>query len=172
MGNTTKLSWKSREFKNLYEITDGNQIVGEMKHSTWHNRAEYKTKEQTFILKAEGISGRKITLYEGNESNPVGLISYNTWQTKADIKINENLFKLEYTNGLANRMVISNESEYVKFRAKTGKGEISGDTENTLLIACGLFNHNKNNIAIFSVLFVIFIAVIYKKCRMYFRHFI
>jgi hypothetical protein len=133
-------TWKTRLFRNLYEIFENEQKIGELKSSGWKRRASAELKGKKLEFEIKGFFKREFLIMNPEDNSIAGTFSFSIWRTKATIVSNSRTYQWQNDNFFHTKWSISNENgNLVKYHSHFRFGEITSYTDDGLLILTGLF---------------------------------
>jgi len=133
-------TWKTKLFRNLYEIFENEQKIGELKSSGWKRRAsgEFKGKKLEFEIK--GFFKPEFRIVNPEDNSLAGTFSFSTWRTKATIVSDNRTYQWQNDNFFHTKWSISSENgNLIKYHSHFKYGEITSYTTDELLILTGLY---------------------------------
>jgi hypothetical protein len=136
----THYTWKTKLFRNLYEIFENEQKIGEMKGSGWKRRASGELKGKKLEFERKGFFKQEFLIMNPEDNSLAGTFSFSTWRTKATIVFNNRTYQWQNDSFFHTKWSISNENgNLVKYHSHFRFGEITSYTNDELLILTGLF---------------------------------
>jgi hypothetical protein len=136
----THLVWKTKLFRNLYEIFENEQPAGELKSPGWKRNATGELKGKKLHFEIKGVFKKEFLILDPADNSTIGQIVFNTWKTKATITCRNQEYKWQFDNFFHTKWSISYEQgNLVKYESHFKKGEITSYTNDELLILTGLF---------------------------------
>ena len=155
--------WKKPFLSSTYTIYSGDKLVGKLRENSWTNSAEGELYGEKFSFKTNGIFNQITSILSQANNEVIGSITYNTFRTSAQILNQHQVLNWKNLNwGHSKWQLTENSASMINYSGSSFKGEIDSDTEDPLLILSGLFIANyfwQSLVAIFMVLFIIFVAV-------------
>lgn len=133
-------TWKTKLFRNRYDIFRNDTPAGEMKSKNWSRTSfgELNTRKITF--ETRGIFRNETKILDTISEIELGSISYNIWKTKATITFRNKDYAFQYDNLFHSKWSISNENgPLVKYHSTISNGIIDSYTDDEVLILTGLF---------------------------------
>ncbi len=133
-------TWKTKLFRNLYEIYQNEQAAGELKSSGWKRRAAGELKGKKIEFEIKGFFKPEFLIINPEDNSVTGTIKFNTWKTKATIDSDNRTYQWQFDNFFHTKWSISNENgNIVKYHALFKHSEITSYTNDELLILTGLY---------------------------------
>lgn len=150
--------WKKSLLSSTYSIYSNEQIIGRLESKTFSQSAigELNGKEYTF--KTKGLLNQNTEIIDTKENKVIGEITYNTWMTKATISVSNQSVNWKYDNMWNSKWsLFDQEGTEIKYAGSSTKGTIESNSDDALLLLCGLFVTNyywQMSVAVIVAVFV------------------
>jgi hypothetical protein len=119
------------------------QQIGKIKDKTFSQTANGELNGKEYTFKTKGFFKQHTEIIDRSENKVVGEITYNNWMTKATILVNTKKINWKYDNLWNSKWSIYNsEGVNIKYSGSSTSGQIDSNTDDSLLILCGLFVTN------------------------------
>jgi hypothetical protein len=152
-------NWEKALFSDTYTLFSEKRKMGYFEDNFFSKTKIGVFNEEKFHFRAVGLWKQYCEILDSNKSK-IGEIKFNSWMSKADISIGDKTYKWQYDNILNSKWKVYNGlGTELFYKSKLNKGEITTNTNDSLLILCGLYV--QNYLLQYSiVLFVIFFFII------------
>jgi hypothetical protein len=139
----TKLIWKSKFFKNRYEIFSHETGIGELQKSSWSRTSSGELNGKKYIFDTRGFLNKETQIIDLKDNSVIGKILFSNWRTKTTIIYRNKEYIFRYDNILNTKWSISDESGVlVNFQSFISDGDINSSNSDEVLILAGLFIRN------------------------------
>jgi hypothetical protein len=139
----TRLNWKKEIFTSTYSIYSNNQLIGKLKDKTFSQSASGELNGRKYIFRTKGLFKQHTEILDEAENRVIGEINYNTRMTKASLYINNKEASWKYDNMRNTKWrIFDTEGIEIKYTGTSRKGQIDANTDDELLLLCGLFVTN------------------------------
>jgi hypothetical protein len=136
----TQFTWKTKLFRNLYQIYEYENPAGELKSAGWKRFATGELKGKKLLFEIKGFFEKEFLIKNPEDNSVAGHIVFNTWKTKATITCQNKEYKFQYDNFFRSKWSISNETGFlVRYESHFKSGEITSYVKDELVILTGLF---------------------------------
>jgi hypothetical protein len=139
----TYYTWKTKFFKNKYEIYQYENLVGEIKNKNWERKILGELNGRKLIFETKGLFKQEHRIIDQKDESILAEIIFNIWRTKTTIKYLNKDYNWQHDNFWNTKWSISNENgALIKYHSRTSGGEITSYTGDEVLILTGLFIKN------------------------------
>lgn len=156
----TQLKWKKKLFSSSTQVYSNWQLVGQLKKEIFSNSCACNLNDDQYYFKIKVFFNQKTDIIDLKENKVIGEITYSTWRTNAKVVLFDQQTNWKYDNIWNTKWSMANSSEtQIRFVGSQTSGEIESNTDNILLIMCGLFIPNyyrQASIAVFIILLFMF----------------
>jgi hypothetical protein len=136
----TQYKWKTKLFRNNFEIFKYDEIAGELKRGGWKRKWTGELNGKKVLFEIKGFFDKDFLISNLDDESLIGKIIFNTWRTKATITIHEKDYFWQYDNFFHSKWSISNDNgNLIKYESHFKNGDINSYTDDSLLILTGLF---------------------------------
>ncbi len=133
-------TWKTRVFRNLYEIYENENLAGELKNTGWKRTSAGKLKEKELLFEVKGFFKKEFLIKNPEDDSVTGQIIFNTWRTKATIIFGNQEYKWQFDNFFRTKWSVSDgNGTLLKYQSYFKSGEITSYIKDELLILAGLY---------------------------------
>jgi hypothetical protein len=160
----SEFHWKKGILDSTFRIYAKNRQIGKLheKAFTRTSKGEINDKVYTFIT--HGFLNQHTVITDIIENKTIGEIRFDNWMTKATLSINKKRYYWKNENIFNTRWRIYNaEGTEIKFISSATSGQIETNSDDTLLLLCGLFVKNyyvQISIVLFAALIPVWVSVI------------
>lgn len=136
----THYTWKTKFFRNKYEIFQYEMLAGELTGSGWKRKSAGELKEKKALFEVRGFFKQQYMIIDPVDNSPVGDIVFNNWRSKAVITLQNKSYNFQFDSFFHRRWSISNESGFlIKYESGFRNGSIISYTGDEILILTGLY---------------------------------
>ncbi|MDQ2180804.1 hypothetical protein, partial [Marinifilum sp. D714] len=155
-----KLEWRKNIFSTLYRIYSNGQQIGILKDKMFSQTANGELNGKKYTFNTKGCLDKCTEIIDHSENKVIGNVTYNTWMTKATILINNRKIDWTYDNVWNTRWSIFNtEGINIKYSGSSASGQIHSNTDDSLLLLCGLYVTNYYWQMTITVLIAVFVPI-------------
>lgn len=155
------LTWTKGIFDSSYQIFADGKIRNTLFFNTWKNEARGIGQDKSYYFKTSGLfNGHTQILNENNEI--IGTIAYQSLKSNAMLTMTTGeQYMWQHTNNWHSRWEISNREDIlISYTSSTSSGTIETNTDDELLLICGLFVREYYMRSFIFLLFIVFIPII------------
>ena len=152
--------WEKQFFSSIYSIYSDSQIVGKLRDKSFSHTAIGELKGKQYTFKTKGLFSQNTEIIDNKENKVIGKITYSSWMTKATLSIINKSLQWKYDNVWNTRWsLFDKEGLEIKYTGSSTSGRIESNTDDPLLLLCGLFVTNYYWQVSIAVMLLIFIPV-------------
>lgn len=155
-----KYTWKSNVLSNIYNLFRDGREVGHLKISASARNAKGVINGNEFVFNTKGIINQYTEITACTDNKLIGKIQYNSWLSKAEISANDKELNWKFNNTWNSEWSLYNAENMIHYTLDAStKGQIESNTEDELIVLCGLFIKNHFWQRSLTSLFVVFITL-------------
>ena len=152
--------WKKDFFSNTYHICKENQLIGSLTSKSFSQISEGKLNGKSYTFVTRGFLNQNTDIIDSVSKKLIGQITYNSSMTKATITFADKTIHWKYDNAWNTKWSITDESgTVINYSGSSGNGRLETNTDDALLLLCGLFVTNYFWRMIAVVMIAIFIPI-------------
>lgn len=137
------LTWKSKIFKNKFELFQSGLPVGELKNNSWSRTSYGELNGRKFSFSSKGFINQESDVTDINNNTVIATISFSSWRSKAIINYNNKEYIWKSENLFGNKWSLSFDGmTTVQYQRFNFSGDIGFNIKDELLILAGLYIHN------------------------------
>jgi hypothetical protein len=139
----TQLCWKTKLFRNSFEIYKDNILTGKLRKENWSWKVKGELNERQIKFETKGFFRHKTQIINIDDNFEIGQVNYHKWKAKSTIEYNNKEYKWQFDNFFRTRWSVSNENGVlIKYHSHGFNGTIISYTKDEILILTGLFIRN------------------------------
>jgi hypothetical protein len=139
----TQLSWKTKLFRNRFEIYRDNILTGKLRKENWSWKVKGELNERKIMFETKGFFRHKTQIINLDDNYEIGQVNYHKWKAKSTIEYNNKEYKWQFDNFFRTRWSVSNENGVlIKYHSHGFYGTINSYTKDEIMILTGLFIRN------------------------------
>lgn len=139
----TNLTWKKGLLSSLYQIYENGIRIGYLKDKTISQSSIGLIDDKEYLFHTRGFLNQHTLIFDNYENKLIGEIRYNNWMNKATITINDKTVYWKYDNLFNTKWSLFDSEEVnIRYSGSSLSGHINSNTNNSLLLLCGLFVTN------------------------------
>lgn len=151
--------WKNSPLSNTYNLFRDGREIGQLKFNTRTRMAKGIVNGKEFNFKTKGTLNQYTEIIDCIDNKRTGVIQYNGWTSKAELSINNTVFNWKFNNTWNSEWSLYNAENMIHYTLDAStKGQIESNTEDELLVLCGLFIKNHFWQRTLTSLFVVLIC--------------
>lgn len=156
----TKLRWEKGLFSKTYKIYANNQLVGNLVDKTFSQSASGELDGGRYTFRTKGVFKQHTEILDNKENKVIGQIIYNSWMTKATLSVLGKTISWKYDNVWNTKWnIFDKDGISIKYTGSTISGKIDSNTDDALLLLCGLFVTNYYRQMFIVILIAVFIPI-------------
>jgi hypothetical protein len=156
----TNLRWKKSFLSNTYSIYSNGHLIGKLVEKTFSKSGNGILNGEKFSFNTSGFFIQHTDIIDVKVNKVIGEITYSNWMTKATVVTFNNKANWKYDNPWNTKWSISNSSGIqIKYAGSSANGRIDSNTDDSLLLLCGLFVTNYYRQMSIAVMVAIFIPI-------------
>lgn len=137
-----KYRWEKGLFSTTYKIYSQQKVIGMLEGSSLTRKIIGQINGVPYTFRTNGFFCQETKIMDST-NQVIGNIAYNTWRTKATIIINEKIINWKYDNIWNTQWsLFDTAGTHIKCTGSSLNGKIESNTEDDLLLLCGLFVTN------------------------------
>ena len=157
---TTNLKWERSFLSSIYRISSNGRLIGNLEIRAFSNSDIGILNGEKYIFKAKGFFTRYTEIVNAKDQTVIGKITYSGWRSKATLTTRDKNVYWKYDNVWHNRWRFSNFSGIeIKYAGSSLSGKIDSNTDDALLLLCGLMVPNYYRQVSIAVMVVVFIPI-------------
>lgn len=135
-----EINWKKKIFSGVYTIHAYGKQIGELNDKLFSKTATAVLNNERYLFRTTGFFQQHTEIIAQSNNKVAGSITYGTWLTTASITINGKITHWKYSNTWNTKWnVFNDQGVEINYVGSAQTGTISSNTEDALLIICGLF---------------------------------
>jgi len=139
----THYTWKTRFFRNTYEIYQYDNLVGEIHNKTFSRTSTGELNGKKYIFDIKGFFHQETRILNENDGSVIAEVEISAWKSKSSFRYNNRQYSWQHDNFWNTKWSIRNETgDVVKYHSSASGGEITAYTSDELIIIAGLFIKN------------------------------
>jgi hypothetical protein len=139
----TKLSWKTKLFRNWFEIYRDNILAGKLKKEGWSRKVRGELNDRKIMFETKGFFIHKTQIINLEDNSEIGHVNHHKWKAKSTVEYNNKEYQWRFDNFFRSKWSVSNENGVlIKFHSQGFKGSIISYTKDEVLILTGFFIRN------------------------------
>jgi hypothetical protein len=136
-------NWKSNLVSNTYNLFRDGREIGQLRINTCSRIAKSIVNGKDYNFKTKGTLHQYTEIIDCIDNKLTGVIQYNSWASKAEISVNNTVLNWKFNNTWNSEWSLFNADNIINYTLDAStKGQIESNTEDTLLLICGLFIKN------------------------------
>ena len=137
------LKWKKNFFSTLFTIHSNDQQVGKLNNELFSQNAVAELHGMKCHFRTKGFFGQQTEIIDPLDNKTIGTIAFNDWMTSATISIGTEKLQWKYDNLWNTRWRVSDAGGIdVTYSGYSTSGQIDSNTQEPLIILCGLYVTN------------------------------
>ncbi len=138
-----RIHWKNRLFSRSYTLHSNGRWVGKLRDKPFSQISTGELNDKQYKFITSGFCKQHTSIIDTTENRNVGEISYSNWMTKATLSLNKKTYYWKYNNFMNTKWSIFNaEGIRINFSGTSVSGQIETNTDDPLLLLCGLYVKN------------------------------
>jgi len=156
----TNLKWERSFLSSITRISSNGRIIGNLDLRAFSNTDIGILNGEKFFFKAKGFLTRHTEIVNAKDHTVIGKITYSDWRSKATLTTPDKKAIWKYDNLWHSRWRISNFSGIeIKYAGSSSSGKIDSNTDDALLLLCGLMVPNYFQQVSIAVMIAVFIPI-------------
>jgi len=156
----TNLKWERGFLSSIYRISSSGQLIGNLEIRAFSNSDIGILNGEKYIFKAKGFLTWYTEIVNAKDHKVIGKITYSGWRSKATLTTPDKKAIWKYDNLWHLRWSISNFSGIeIKYAGSSSSGKIDSNTDDALLLLCGLMVPNYFQQVSIAVMIAVFIPI-------------
>ncbi len=152
--------WKKDLLSYTYHIYKENQLIGSLTSKSFSQISEGILDGKSYTFVTKGFFNQNTDIIDSSSKNVIGHIDYNSSMTKATLTLSGKTIHWKYDNAWNTKWSITDESgTVINYAGSSGNGHFEANTDDALLLLCGLFVTNYFWRMIAVVMIAIFIPI-------------
>jgi len=157
---TTNLKWERSFLSSITRISSNGRIIGNLDLRAFSNTDIGILNGEKYLFKAKGFLTRYTEIVSAKDHTVIGKIAYSSWRSKATLTTLNKRVYWKYDNVWHNRWSISNPAGIeIKYAGSSSNGKIESNTDDALLLLCGLMVPNYYRQVSIAVMVAVFIPI-------------
>ncbi|MBN1143833.1 MAG: hypothetical protein JXA72_05395 [Bacteroidales bacterium] len=137
---TTTFNWKSNPLSDTYNLFRNEREIGHLKINPFSGNARVIINTNEYHFKTTGIWKQNSRIIDPSDKKLIGTIQYDIWKSEATVSVDQKVLCWKPQSTRNSIWSLLDDERMISYKQHSStKGQIESNTEDELLVFCGLF---------------------------------